>query len=339
VKGYRQVILGFLAALLSLAVILGSLSLSLTETGLKLALQNSPTRTRSTRSATMTLMMIPTTHSPGETANLSQFTPSIGFTPLFPSATLPPTPSNCPPPPGWQPIQIISGDSLDSLALIYDTTPAELVEGNCLPTEDLLPGTILYVPPITITPTASPVSCPHPQGWIIYTVQPGDNLYRIGVAFGVSWQELQIANCMGNSVIIHAGQKIYVPNKPTPQPTAAPTNPQTTVFYPTITPTQFPTLTPTIPAPLTSTPTSSNTPVSVTRTTPFPTNTNTAVVPSASPTDTSTSTSTQTETPTPSPTVTPTSTLTPTPTETVIPTVTPTDTATDTPVPSSPSVP
>ena len=53
-KDIRQVILGFLAALLSAAVILGSLSLSLSESGLKLALNSTPMRTPGLRLSTLT---------------------------------------------------------------------------------------------------------------------------------------------------------------------------------------------------------------------------------------------------------------------------------------------
>ncbi len=337
-KGYRQVIFGFLAALLSLTVILGSLSLSLSETGLKLALQSSPTRTRSSRTNTMTQTVIPATIPPGEIGTLSQFTPAIGFTPMFPSTTLPPTPSNCIPPDGWVPIKVLPGETLDEIATLYGTFPDTIYTANCLPTVDLIEGIILYVPPITITPTPTPSTCPHPQGWIIYTIQSGDRLFRIAEAFGISVTDLVNANCINDPNRINAGQKIYVPNKPTQQPTAAPTQPRPTPFHPSVTPTQVPTLTPTIPASPTPVPTYTDTPVIPTGTsTPLPTYTDTPVLPPASPTNTPTSTSTQTETPSPTGTLTPTPTS--TSTDTPIPTATPTNTATDTPVPSAPSVP
>ena len=70
-----------------------------------------------------------------------------------------------------------------------------LIEANCLGTEELIPGTILYVP--GIPPTESPIQCGPPPGWIFYTVRPGDTLYHIGLAFGVSVTELQIRQLPG----------------------------------------------------------------------------------------------------------------------------------------------
>ena len=92
-RNISQVILGFLAALLSAAVILGSLSLSLSESGLKLALRSTPTRTPGLRISTPTRPVETATALPGETGTVSPFTPplAITLTPMLPSATLPPT--------------------------------------------------------------------------------------------------------------------------------------------------------------------------------------------------------------------------------------------------------
>lgn len=196
-RNIRQAITGVLAALLSVAVILGSLSLSLSESGLKLALQSTPTRTRRPRLSTLTPTALPATVHPGETSTTSLFTPTSTETLalMIPLDAIPsPTPF-CTPPEGWFPIEIQLGDTLSSLALQYNTTEENLIQGNCLPTDILLPGTILYVPPGI--PTATSFSCQTPVGWVFYTVQPGDTLFGIGLIFGVTVEELQIANCMG----------------------------------------------------------------------------------------------------------------------------------------------
>jgi len=326
VKNIRQAIFGFLAALLSVVVILGSLSLSLSENGLKLALKSTPTRTRGPRLSTITRTVAAATVLPGETITIPVITPAltITFTPMLPSATLPPPPASCPPPSGWSPIKIQAGDTLEGLANQYNATTDALIQANCLVTEDLIPGTILYVP--GTPPTESPIQCGPPPGWIFYTVKPGDTLFHLGLAFGVSVTELQFANCLDGSTLIRAGTRIFVPNVPTRTPTTAPTRRPT--------PSEVPTSTPTLQASATPTPYITYTIITPTHTpTSRPTSTSTSEAPSPTTTGTPTQTSTATSTPTMTPTSTPTPTHTSasTPTETNTPTETPTSTPTDTP--------
>ena len=52
-----------------------------------------------------------------------------------------------------------------------------------------------------------------------YTVQPGDNLYQIGLKFGVSWVEIAEANGLVNPNQIYAGQVLKIPTStPGPRP-------------------------------------------------------------------------------------------------------------------------
>lgn len=60
--------------------------------------------------------------------------------------------------------------------------------------------------------------CGPPEGWVQYTVQSGDNLYRISLKFNITVDELKQANCLGSSTVIVVGEKIYVPNTPTSTP-------------------------------------------------------------------------------------------------------------------------
>jgi LysM repeat protein len=128
-------------------------------------------------------------------------------------------PSSCVSPSGWSPITIQAGDTLDDLAEKYNVPMEALIQANCLVTEELITGTILFVP--GMPPTESSNRCGSPSDWVLYTVQPGDNLYRLSLAFGVTLAELQFANCMGNSNLIRAGQRIFVPNVATRTPTVA----------------------------------------------------------------------------------------------------------------------
>jgi len=66
-------------------------------------------------------------------------------------------------------------------------------------------------------PVLAQISAPaHAAGQIIHTVQPGENLYRIGLHYGVSWTDIMQANGLANSSI-YAGQTLIIPvNAPAP---------------------------------------------------------------------------------------------------------------------------
>lgn len=145
-------------------------------------------------------------------------------------------------------------------------------------------------------------NCPIPENWVPYTVNPTDSLYRLSVIYGVSVENLQKNNCMGDETVILPGRVIYVPFIPTntapavvnipPSATPVPqdnesgndpvvvppatdtpvpptaVSPTNTVIVPTIT-----TVVPTTSVPPTSTaPAATNTP-QATNTAPAPTNT------------------------------------------------------------------
>ncbi len=266
----RQVVLGILAALLSTAIILGSLSLAMTEGSRQVAF--APTFTAGP------------TLPPG--------VPSPTPAPL---ASLSPTPS-CPIPPGWVVITIQPGDTFESLADAYGASATELANSNCLPSANvtLLPGNRFSVPGLpvntvseatatltgtpteTLFPTNTPIPCGHPGGWIIYIVQKGDTLYHIATLFRTTVAELLYANCMDN-VNIYTGQQLWVPNNPTitPEVSRTPT--------PTRTPTSVATPTPTLPSAETATPTAapSDTPTATdTEIPPIPSETPTPPPPS-----------------------------------------------------------
>jgi LysM repeat protein len=100
-------------------------------------------------------------------------------------------------------------------------------------------------PTLTTTDPAGEV-CGPPQGWVQYTVQPGDNLYQISLKFRTTVAALQAANCMGGSSIIVAGERIWVPNVATSTPEASNTPTRTNV-PPTTVPTATSAATATVP--------------------------------------------------------------------------------------------
>jgi len=145
-----------------------------------------------------------------------------------PTATL-----ACQPPSGWILYKVQTGDTIEELANRFGLSKEQIREANCLVSDRILPDTELYLPAETPTPTATATisasvtpttSCGTPPGWITYTVKLNDNFFRISYNYGISVQELQLANCLKNTEIIRPGQVLYVPNVPTrtPQATATP---------------------------------------------------------------------------------------------------------------------
>lgn len=61
-----------------------------------------------------------------------------------------------------------------------------------------------------------------------YTVQPGDNMFRISLRFGISVQALAAANNISNPNIIYVGQVLIIPAPGTVPPPANPGTPPTT---------------------------------------------------------------------------------------------------------------
>jgi LysM repeat protein len=308
----REVFTGIIAALVSITIIGGSLAVATAEEYTSIA--QIVTKTPTLPSFPTHIILV--TQRPGEPT----FTPSPTQSP---SKTATPSNAGCQQPVGWSTIILKPGDTLDNLAQTYNTTHKALKEANCLISNSLIPGTIFYVPG---APLPTEIPCGPPWGWIYYIVQPGDTLYSIGRAYGVSVAQLQAANCLGSSTTIRAGQKLYVPNvqpiipSPTPTssvtatpipsntPTSVPTSPNPTMILPSATPTPIPTSqTPIVPTETLTTPTEE----------PIPTDTNTPNTPA--PTSSSTPNPEPTsEVPTDSPTGTPdpTETFTPEPTET-----------------------
>jgi LysM repeat protein len=304
-SNFRQVFLGFGAALLSIFLVLGSFSIAFTEGGMmKVALQlTEPVNPFPTQIRPLTSVPLPGVTPTPAPIIAEETNPGS-------SATPPPEVVACAFPPGWFKITVQIGDTLNSLAIAYGTTSELLVRGNCLVINDLIAGMVLYVP---AAPTTTPEeTCGPPPGWVYYTVQYGDTLYSISEMVGASIIELQIANCMVGQTDIRAGQRLYVPFVPASAKTPTPTLVDTATPVPTLTP--YP-ATPTSMVAATRTPTQ-NTPPSQT---PTPTV-------SSVPEDTSTPTATVTLTSTPTdlPTATPSETALPTETPTTLPTETPT---------------
>jgi hypothetical protein len=155
-----------------------------------------------------------------------------GATPMGTSTKIPAkslTPTGCPLPEGWEPYEMKSGDSLESLAGARLTVLADVMAANCLTRPGALPGTIIYLPPPppTITPTITSTStitpkptttlrpCDYPKNWVRYNLKPGDTLFKLGVLFQTSEVDLLTGNCMTFGTALHAGDVLMVPTLPT----------------------------------------------------------------------------------------------------------------------------
>ncbi len=306
-KDWRQIGFGLFFALLSSALVLGSISLSFLESGYTLG-----------SAPTTVVTYFPFVGEPKLTLagmNTGIFLETIAPTSVILSLQTP-TQTTCPPPSGWVQITIQPDDTLRSLARRYGVSVELLKTANCLPVSSLQPGILLYVPPITVVEVTPTTWCVRPAGWVIYYVRPGDTLYRLSRALNLSIGTLRSANCL-TSDMIYVGQALSVPFYPPVYVTPSPTLPWTPpVWTATFNPSPWPTSTHVLPVPTTTSTPVIPTPVTVTSTSTSPpvnTATNTPIQPTAPPVPT------ETLPPPTSPTAPPAPTAPPVPTETPAP--------------------
>ncbi len=295
----RQLGVGILAALVSVAILLGSIFLAIMESAPRTAQAPGTTLTfvadvseggaaSSTPASFVTAppVTIVFTNTPTPTvidSPTSVFTPETTATPTVtssptlessstptgsPTSTGATSPTQvCHPPSDWIQISVRSSDSLDSLANKYDTTAASIQQANCLPSDDLSNVKKLYVP--QVIPTATTCAPYRPAGWVSYTIRSGDTLYSIAKSTGATLQQLLNPNCLHTDSIIRVGQQIWVPRLPS----TATAVPSKTPKPPTKTPrpTTPPSDTPVPPPSDTPVPPPSDTPVPPPSKTPLPT--------------------------------------------------------------------
>jgi len=240
----RQIGAAILLGFISVVVVLGGFLLAMTEGGMAPAIAPASPTASSSVSIIVTIfptLPLPFTNTPqGATpAGTNTATPNVTATATL---TPPPTLTICQPPTGWIPIIVQPYDTLAGLSQVYRTSAALLRTKNCLLNDQLVSGSILYVPPL---PTSTFIPCGAPLSWGYYTVIPGDTLYRISLLYRVTVQELMQANCL-NTTSIKVGQSLRVPHVATS--TSVPTN----IPLPTLT--EVPSLTPSLPAPTTEVP-------------------------------------------------------------------------------------
>jgi LysM repeat protein len=189
---------------------------------------NQMTATAIIAGATATQAAIQGTIFPTQQPIQGQVTPlPPGVTPL-PTVAVGPTavPGQC------NTHLIAPGETLSRIALTYNVTVAQIAQSNNIVNPDLiLAGDTISIPcPVPATPgiptatVAAGAVGGTTSGPFNYIVEPGDNLYRISLRYGVSMAALMQANGLTPSTIntIYAGQQLYIPAATVQQPVVTP---------------------------------------------------------------------------------------------------------------------
>ncbi len=108
-----------------------------------------------------------------------------------------------------------TGETLFRIGLQYSVSWVALAEANDLANANTIyPGQVLVIPGGETADAAGPAT-----GEITHLVQRGENLYRIGVKYNISWVEIAEANGLVNPNRILAGQVLKIPaSAPGPSP-------------------------------------------------------------------------------------------------------------------------
>jgi LysM repeat protein len=240
--GLGSVFIGFLAAGVSIAIVMGSILLAFSEAGQITSIDSYPTlESIDVVTPTIQPTAAPALVDAATPTSTKQATSTASRTPTLTSTgTSLAEETACNPPTGWIPYTVKPGDTLNKISAGAGIPPQDLADANCLVDSRLVPGSTLYLPPLE--PTATGVSCGPPPGWEVYAVQPGDTLFNIAQRTNTSVYQLKYANCL-TSDNIRVGQRFYVPYQPIP--ITSPTVPSATTQPPTATMIPAPTATPT----------------------------------------------------------------------------------------------
>ena len=99
-----------------------------------------------------------------------------------------------------------AGENLYRIALHYGTTITAIAEANGIANPTQISVGQQLIIPVSGVPTATPAATE-----TTYVVQAGDNLYRIGLKFGVSHLLIASYNGLSDPGQIHVGQVLRIP--------------------------------------------------------------------------------------------------------------------------------
>lgn len=170
-------------------------------------------------SPTQTPLVIVTTEAPTEGADPGEAAPGEG---ADGQATAVPVQEPTAAPTGPQTHVIQAGDTLSQLAVIYNVSVTDIVTANGLSSADDLeigqvltipePGTVVVSP--TNVPPQEPTAAPGGGDTAVertHIVQAGENLFRIGLQYGFTVDELAQYNNLANPNSLEVGQVIRIP--------------------------------------------------------------------------------------------------------------------------------
>jgi LysM repeat protein len=105
------------------------------------------------------------------------------------------------------PYTVQLGDRLFSIGRLCNVNPYSIAQVNGIfPPYFIYPGQQLAIP--GISPGPQPTTMP---GGNVYVVKPGDNLFRIALAYGRTMQAIAAANGLSNYNLIFVGQTLVIP--------------------------------------------------------------------------------------------------------------------------------
>ncbi len=112
----------------------------------------------------------------------------------------------------WKRIKVASGDTLSSIAHRHNTDVTSLRTANKLRTSTIRVGQALYIPQSAHAADNYPPIRGRRDA--TYVVRPGDSLWTIGRAHGVSTTKLMKANHVGPKDVLRVGQRLRIPIAP-----------------------------------------------------------------------------------------------------------------------------
>ncbi len=109
----------------------------------------------------------------------------------------------------WLRIKVANGDTLSEIAHRHRTDTATLRRVNNLTGSSIRAGQALYIPKSGSAPSRSPRG--RTQQGLDYAVRPGDSLWTISRAHGVSMTRIMKANHVGPKDLLKVGQTLRIP--------------------------------------------------------------------------------------------------------------------------------
>jgi lysozyme len=115
---------------------------------------------------------------------------------------------------------VAAGENLYRIGIKYGVSFLTLAQhNNIINPHRIQVGQEIKIPGNETAPTPTPPATPSPQTETTYVVKAGDNLFRIGLNYGISWVQIAEANGLVNPNQLTVGQTLKIPfSAPGPSP-------------------------------------------------------------------------------------------------------------------------